>query len=568
MTHPVITTARPSTDVGGDASSAREAPLTPPSAGATRVVAAGLVLSKPAAYLREAILAARFGTGRSMDVFTLAMTTAQAAWAVVGTPLSRVLIPVLVRARSARGERGLAATSGAVLWAALAISVLLGIGLLALSSPLSLLLTGGGPARSGLAVLLRWLSPLPLALTLSTFATGWLQARERFTLPAFVALPVDLGIIGFVLFDGRHGALAAAWGLLVGTTLQFVWQWPGLRYHRWRAPLPTGPRQALADPGVAAVSGMAIPLLVSVGAQQAANLLQQALAARLGVGNVAALNYATRVLDLPSAVFTLPIVTVALPHFAALATAARVQEANQTLRRTVDRLLAALLPCTLFILLLRRGIAAAIFEHGAFGHLSVLATAGALAGYAPLAVGYGLQALLRVFFYAKQDVRTPMIWDIVNLVVTGGLDLALAHAMGQVGLAFGMSIGTLVAGVGMWVTAVRAAGGASGGGGLGGTAGRAESTTVRPARPVRVVAPLVLGSLALIAVTAVVGRMPELQGAGWLHAAVLVSAAGSAGSLAYVAVFSLAGGGPVLRDLVGIARAARAGRGAVRPDEP
>ncbi len=501
-------------------------------------MALGLVLSKPAAYVREAVLAARFGTGASMDAFVTATTAAQAAWSVVGTPLARVLVPVLVRASARRGRQGLEATSGAVLFVALGISVLLGAGLLSLSAPLAAVLAG--PRQHAVAVLLRWLSPLPLALTLSAFATGWLQARQRFTLPAFVPLPLDLGVVGFVVFAGRHGALAAVWGTLVGTALQFVLQWPGLRFHGFRAARPPSPAAALADPGVASVTGMALPLLVSAAAAQAANLLQQGLGLRLGVGNVSALNYATRVLDLPSAVFTLPIVTVALPHLSALAAASRRRDADRSLRTSLEQLLAALVPSALFILVLRRSIAAAIFEHGAFGRLSVGATAGALAGYAPLVVGFGLQELFRVFFYARQDVRTPMIWDLVNLAVTGALDLALAPGLRQVGLALGMSLGTLVAGVGMWVTAARADSGAK--------------DQREPWRPVAV--PLVLGTAAMAMALVATGHLPHLQGGGWVRAAVRVVVAGVAGGGAYVAAFVLAGGGPVLRGLVGVARSA------------
>jgi putative peptidoglycan lipid II flippase len=516
-----------------------------PGPDAARVVALGLVLSKPAAYVREAVLAARFGTGAGMDAFVTATTAAQAAWSVVGTPLARVLVPVLVRASAQRGRRGLETTSGAVLFAGLGISLALGVGLLLLAGPLAIALAG--PRAHALAVLLRWLSPLPLALTLSTFATGWLQARQRFTLPAFVPLPLDLGVVGFVLFAGHHGILAAVWGTVVGTALQFVLQWPGMRRHGFRARWPASPAAAWADPGVASVGGMALPLLVSAGAQQAATLLQQAVGLRLGVGNVAALNYATRVLDLPAALFTLPIVTVALPYFSSLEAAGRRRAAERAVRLSLEQLLAALVPSALFLLLLRRAVAAAIFEHGAFGHLSVAATAGALAGYAPFVVGYGLQQLFRVFFYARQDVRTPMVWDLVNLVVSGALDLALAPRWHQVGLALGMSVGTLVAAAGLWRAV--ATGGRQGGDGQ-------EEGFARPWRGLCL--PLACGTASLAAVLLAVAAVPQLQGGGWLRAAEQVAAAGAVGTAAYVAAFAAAGGAPLLRTLLGTARAGAA----------
>jgi putative peptidoglycan lipid II flippase len=525
---------------------AREVPAREPLAeepfdpGAARVVALGLVASKPAAYVREAVFAAHFGTGRAADAYGVATVAAQAAWALVGTPLQRVLVPILVRARARGGEDGLAATAGAILWAALAVSAALGLVLALGAAPLAHLLAGSGRTGTDLVRLLRWLAPLPLALTLSAYATGWLEARRRFTLPAFAALPVDLGIVACVLAFGRAGILAAAWGLVLGTALQFALQWPGMARHGFRAAAPA--TSALRDPGLREAVGMALPLWVSVGAQQAANLLQQGLAAHLGVGAVASLTYASRVLDLPSALFTLPVVTVALPHFAALSARQDPTAAERAVARSLAQLLAALVPSALLILWLRQGIAAAVFEHGAFGRLSVRLTAGALVGDAPLVVGYGLQELFRAFFYARQDVRTPMTWDLVNLAVTAGLDLALAPHLRQVGLALGMSVGTLVAGLGLWASAAR----------------RGAAVAAR-----HLVLPLALGAAALTAVALPVDRLGLLAGGGWLHALVRVVAAGGLGAAAYVAAFSAAGGGPVLADLVGVA--GRAWRRAAGP---
>jgi len=498
-----------------------------------RIVAAGLLLSKPTGYLRDALLAARFGTGRSMDAFTVASAVAMAAFDIIGTPLQRVLVPVLVRARDRRGARGLAATAGAILSAATVAACCLGVLLLLGASPIATVLTGGGPLQHPTAVLVRWLSLLPAGLALSAYATAWLQAGEHFALPAFVGLPYDLAIIAFVLVGRHHGVLAAAWGLVVGAFLQYALQWPGLRHfgHRVRVPAPAA---ALTDPGLRSTLGMVVPLLVSVASIQAVNLLQQALAARLPVGSAAALAYALRVLDLPSALFILPVVTVILPQLARRFVGGARADAAAVLAETAWALSAGLLPCALLTGLLGGPLAAALYQHGAFGATSTAAMALGLLGFAPGVLTTGMQQLMRVYFYAQQDARTPMLWDVVALVCTAVLDLLTYHHWHQFGLALGYSVG---AGVGWLGLSLRA---------------RSDQSTPLPWSRLF---PLLVAAAALVLVTlALRGHIPAFLGhAPWRRGLTTVAVAGFAGAALYTLVAQVAGGGVMLRRLIGSA---------------
>lgn len=502
------------------------------------MVAAGLLLSKPTGYLRDALLAARFGTGRAMDAYSVAYTAAVAAFDIVGAPLQRVVVPVLVRARERRGPGGLAATSGAILWAVVLASLALGAVLLLGAGPVAALLAGHGRAAAQTAVLLRWLSPLPLAMALSAYASAWLQAGRHFALPAFVGLPLDLAIIGLVLFTGHSlGILAAAWGLLLGTLLQFALQWPGLRAFGHRVD-PPSPR-AWGDPGLQDSVGMALPLLVSAASVQAVNVLQQALAARLATGSAAALIYAYRVLDLPAALFVLPVVTVIVPRLAAQFSAGSPRAAARTLRETAWALGAGLLPCTLLLGLLAAPLAAALYEHGAFNAASVAAMARGLVGFAPAVVCTGMQQLLRASFYARQDARTPMLWDLAALAASAAFDLATYRLWHELGLALGLSFGSAVAWAGLALRLRRERG----------LAGRDEPES-GPRWP-----PLVAGAAALVVTVLLCRELPPFLGTiPWRRGLAAVAVGGTCGAVAYTVVTVLTGGGGLLRRLVGAVR--------------
>jgi putative peptidoglycan lipid II flippase len=499
---------------------------------AARVVAVGMTASKPTGYVRDALLAARFGTGRAMDAYTLASTTAFAAFDIIGTPLQRVLVPVLVAARQRRGRAGMEQTATAVLWTAVAASLVLGLILLFGAGPLAAVLAGHGALAPATAALLRWLALLPVLLSLSAVATAWLQAGEHFTLPSFTGLPLDMSIIAFVLFAGHHGVLAAAWGLVVGTSLQYLLQWPGLLYHGRRTAAPT--RAVTRDPGLQATAGMVLPLLISVGAVQGGTLLEQGLAARLAVGTLAALGFARRVLDLPSAVFTLPVTTVSLPRLASLAGGTDAARAPRALGETAWVLASALVPCALLLALLRAPLAAALYEHGAFGTHSVSAMSLALLGLAPGVLTWGMQQLYRTYFYSRQDPLTPMRWDLVALAINAAVDLLTYRQLGQFGLGLGWSLAVGVAWWGMARQVRR-------------ESGRGELWPLRG---------IALGGVALLAgALAVRAVVPHLPLSPWENGAVVVAAAGLAGAVAYVCGVLLGGGARLLQGLAGSRRA-------------
>ena len=495
-----------------------------------RVVATGLLLSKPTGYARDALLAARFGTGRAMDAYALSSTIATALFDVVGAPLQRVLVPVLVRARTGAGEEGLARTSAAVLLAACSAAAVAGLLLAVGAGPIARVFAGGGALAPEVATLLRWLSLLPLAMTLSAYGAAWLQARERFTLPAFAGLPLDAAIISCVLFaGGRYGVVAAAWGLLLGTLAQFGLEWFGLRRHghRFEALRPAAARR---DPGLVATVRMSPPLWVSVGAVQGALLLPQALAARGAVGGVAALTYAFRVLDVPAALLILPLTTVVLPRLAALAAGGEDADARDLAKRTGWILAAGLVPCALLLALLARPLAAALFEHGAFGPSSALAVGACLLGFAPGIVTSGMQQLWRTYFYSRQNASTPMLWDLVALGVTAVVDLGLARHWGVFGLACGWSAGAAAGWLGLAVAA--------------------RGPFARGWRRYTRAVAFGTGALVVAGVLVRLQITPWPRAVAWQLGAVRVGLAGSAGAAAYLTAFALGGGVPLLRELV------------------
>ena len=102
------------------------------------------------------------------------------------------------------------------------------------------------------------------------------------------------------------------------------------------------------------------------------------------------------------------------------------------------------LPCAAALLVFARPMVASLYNYGAFTAHDVNQTVLALMGY-----GVGLMGLIGVKvlapgFYARQDMRTPVVIAIAMLVLTQAMNLAFVPQFGHAGLALSIGLAALL----------------------------------------------------------------------------------------------------------------------------
>jgi putative peptidoglycan lipid II flippase len=167
------------------------------------------------------------------------------------------------------------------------------------------------------------------------------------------------------------------------------------------------------------------------------------LATGEGTGAVSWLNYAFRLMYLPTGLFGVSIATATVP--AVSRHAARDDDAG--VRSTLADGLALMsmmnVPATVGLMVLAHPIVRVIFERRAFLPSDTAATAAALQFYAVGLLGYSVVRIASPTFYALGDSRTPVYVSIATVIANVLLNVTLAHALGFRGLALGTSIAAL-----------------------------------------------------------------------------------------------------------------------------
>ena len=154
----------------------------------------------------------------------------------------------------------------------------------------------GETAKLGMAAeMLRLTFPYLFFISLTAFAGGILNAHDRFAVPAFTPVLLNLCLISAALWLAPvmdQAIVALAWGVLIAGITQFTFQLPFLL----RLRLLPRPRPGFHDPGVVRVLKLMVPALFAVSVTQINLLLDTVLASFLVTGSISWLYYSDRLM--------------------------------------------------------------------------------------------------------------------------------------------------------------------------------------------------------------------------------------------------------------------------------
>lgn len=202
----------------------------------TAIVSSMTLLSRVLGFLRDAIVAQRFGASAATDAFFVAFRIPNFLRRLFAEgSFSLAFVPVLAEYK-ARGDvealrelnDRVAGTLGAILLVVTAIGVLAAPALVALFAPGYL----DRPEQFAMtADMLRITFPYILLISLAGFAGGILNSHGRFAMPALSPVLLNLAMISFAVLGASYfqpPIAALAWGVLCGGLLQLGMQLPGL----------------------------------------------------------------------------------------------------------------------------------------------------------------------------------------------------------------------------------------------------------------------------------------------------------------------------------------------------
>jgi putative peptidoglycan lipid II flippase len=412
------------------------------------------LLSRMLGFVRDLLIARLFGADAGTDAFFVAFKIPNLMRRLFAEgSFATALVPVLQQYRDARDRADLQEfVDRAAGTLALALFGVTALGVLA--APLVVLAFAPGFAADTdthelAAAMLRLTLPYVFFIGLTAFAGGILNTYERFSIPAFTPVLLNLVLIACALWLAPRLAepvTALAWGVLLAGMVQLAFQLPFLA----RVGLLPRPRIGFHHPGVRRLGRLMGPALFGVSVAQLALLIDTLLASFLASGSISWLYYSDRLVEFPLGILGAALGTVILPRLARCGHLGAETSPRSEFSRTLDWALRWVLllgvPASIGLMLLAGPVLATLFLSGTFGPVDVAMARQSLVAYATGLIGFMAVKALAPGYYGRQDMRTPVQIAVVAMLVNLGLSLTLMFPFGHGGLALATSVAALLNG--------------------------------------------------------------------------------------------------------------------------
>lgn len=407
------------------------------------MIAIFTLVSKFLGFIREVLIASKFGSGYETDTYFVAMTATVIIMTTVGASLNTTLIPIFTEIEGRMGRRAKLNYLNNVLNVVFFITIILALLGFFLSPLVIRILAKGfeGP-QFDLAVKLNRIGlPIIIFLGFTYIFSGYLNSCEIFGPPAIMGLPYNFVFIFFLLFLADKGDISGLMlASVVAASTQFLIQVPAIRHQGYRYRLDVN----LKDKYLKKVLFLILPVLLGSAVQQINTIIDKTLASSLAEGSISALTYASRVNDMVISVFITAITTVVFPMLSKAFAMEDGIQVRRIMRQGINIILVISVPATVGLLILAEPIIRLFFQRGAFDSRATVMTSQALVFYSLGLVGTSLRLMLNKVFYSFQDTKTPMVNGAIAVGINIVLNLILIRPLAHGGLALATSISATI----------------------------------------------------------------------------------------------------------------------------
>ena len=398
-----------------------------------------VLVSKGIGFIREIIVAYRFGTGIDYDVYLIGVAVPIAVYTLSNYAFSNLFIPRYGLAVSADDKPGALRT----LWADFNLSLVSALGVTALvivlATPIVRMIAPGLDAsRLADAVFITRISSAVIVLAvLEAFFRSVLNAEKSFLIPAAGPLLANVIIIASILLLASHISVRAIlYGLVVGYTAQVILNFVPFRKTGILKFCHAGCFGGRTG-GFVATAGA---ILIIEGASQVYAIVDRFFASSMAPGVVSAFGYSYLLSALPASIFAYALSTALFPYLTDASAREDGPRTAHLLTRGITVSLLVALPVSMILWVFAEKIVIILLRRGAFDMRSVAYTSDLLRYFALGLAGQFLIWVLSRAYYAGRKYLVLIIHVIVVIVSKLVFSYVGVDAYGHIGLAAASSI--------------------------------------------------------------------------------------------------------------------------------
>lgn len=382
------------------------------------IISLGTFASRVLGFVRDILMAKVFGTGWLAQAFFVAFRIPNMFRELAAEGANNAaLVPVFSQYLATKDRRDfwkLVNTSFMAFAAVVSIIVLIGV----IFSPFLVRLVAPGFIQNPEKLILTTQINRPLfaylfLVAVAGFVMAVLHTFKSFFAPAFSPCIFNISLIaGILLADNSiSGVWKLVWAVIVAGVLQIVVQLPAMFRGGFKIRPFEFQRSIFRHPGVRLIGKLLGPRILGVAVYQLNILIDTVFASFsffVQEGAIAAIYYASRLIQFPLGLFGHSISNASLPTLSEFAAKKEMDKFAETVEFGLTNILFVMVPATFGLIVMSNPLVRIMFERGSFDSYSTAVTSAALAFYAVGLCGYGANKFLALCFNALQDTLTPV----------------------------------------------------------------------------------------------------------------------------------------------------------------
>lgn len=300
--------------------------------------------------------------------------------------------------------------------------------------------------KQEITILTRIMFPYLLVISIAAFFQGILNGCKIFAPSGFTPVLFN-GIVILATYIlspyTTNPARAMSIGVIAGGCVQALFQFPFIKKTGWKVCF-TSLKKTFSNPGTKKVVSLIVPTIIGMAAYQLNDLVSTSMATRAGEGIAASLQYSLRLQELILGIFAVSIGTVILPDLSGLANEKKYTEFNNMLLQAIKIISLISIPITAYSLITGKEMISLLYKSKAFDDDSVLLTLSEFRFHILGLLFIAMNRIISPAFYAQGNTKLPTLSGIISFVANIILVLILTKPMGGKGIAFALSLASLI----------------------------------------------------------------------------------------------------------------------------
>ncbi len=412
---------------------------------ATVLITVIIFLIKIIGYFREVLIAKYFGATGQTDAFLIAFAIHALIAGLISSGLPILIIPFYLEKEKTNKQR-LKIFINQIFILLCLIGVVI-CSLIFLFTPIFVKLFAFGfeGQRFELAVnLTRWLTIFGFSTILTGLFTGIFYAKKQFLFPNIITLISNILVIFSLFLLAPYLKIKS---LAIGYTFYAIFNFFALfifLFKKWKFFQNFFIKQ-IHWAEIKRFLILLFPLILTGGIIVINQIVDKTIASSLETGSISVLNFAQKVIGIPTSLLIIPLVFAIYPTFSSLA----LEKKNKTnyvklLNKALSLCLYTIIPVSFIFIILAQPIVKLLFQRGAFTGQDTIKTGLAVSMYSIGIFAYACNIFLIRVFYSFKNTKTPLI--ICTFIIAFNIigSVVLSRILGTSGIALATSISAIM----------------------------------------------------------------------------------------------------------------------------